>query len=236
MRILILRPEAEGRRVAAILEARGHQAILSPIIQITPTSAPIPSGPFDFVVATSANALQIVNAVPGNLRALPLYGVGTQVADAAKTAGFASVFASALTVAHLAWQIRTERKVGSRALYLAGLPRKPDLEAALLSAKMSVTTVEVYHAHPVAKLSPAATEAIRPGVDIVLHFSRASASAAIEAFEQTKTLDSVAMARHLCLSGDIASALVSRLDWRIEIAREPTLDAMLALIDASEHV
>ena len=236
MRVLVLRPEAEGRRVAAILEARGHQSILAPIIQISPTGAPIPTGPFDFIIATSANALGVVNgSMPPRLLGLPLYGVGTQVEEAAKSAGFAPVFSSALTAAQLSGQIIGERRAGSHALYLAGQPRKPDLESALMSAGLRVTAVDLYRACPVAKLPQPAAEALKEGVDIVLHFSRASASAAIEAFDETKTLDTVAMARHLCLSGDIASALVSRLDWRIEIARRPTLEAMLEMIDRPQE-
>lgn len=236
MRVLILRPKAEGERVAAILAGQGHEPILAPIIQIEPTGAAVPHGPFDFVIATSANALfAIRDGLPKSLLTLPFYGVGTQAEEAARKSGFGHQFVIANTAADLAQRIVMQRRRGERALYLAGQPRKPDLEAQLRAVGVVVTAVDTYHARPVARLPEAAATALRQGVDIVLHFSRASAVAAIEAFERTRTLDAVAMARHLCLSGDIASALVARLDWRIEIARRPTLDDLLGLIDRPQQ-
>lgn len=232
MRVLVLRPEAEARRIADLLTTRGHDPILAPIIRI----APLPPRPFPggiaAVAATSANALRsIVGTLPAQLLELPFHCVGSQARAAAQEAGFRRIETETMTARELGEFLPRKLARGTRLLYLTGRPRKPELEAALAAAGVGVVVVETYEARPVPELPEPAIAAIVNGIDIVLHFSRASAQAALHAFERTGTLDKIAMARHLCLSGDIASALVERLDWRIEVAPEPTLEALLSMVD-----
>ena len=232
MRVLVLRPENEGRRVVALLAERGHEAILAPIIDIRPLPFELPIWDrFDAVLMTSSNALHAVrlNAMP-RLLELPLYCVGLQSAETARVSGFKTIAGHAPSATSLAKRIQADLKHGARILYLAGRPRKPELEAELVGAGFSLSAVELYEALPVRVLPEAAHTALKRGVDVILHFSRASAVAALDAFERAGLIDAAANARQLCLSGDVASALVTRLDWRIEVARSPDMVSLLDLI------
>ncbi|MBY0610664.1 MAG: uroporphyrinogen-III synthase [Beijerinckiaceae bacterium] len=234
MRVLVLRPENEGKRVAALLGERGHEAVLAPIIDIRPLPFALPPpSRFDATLVTSSNALHAIKdkATP-ELLAAPLYCVGLQSAETARLSGFARIAGHTPSASSLAKRIEAELKPGSRMLYLAGRPRKPDLESQLGAAGIAVSPVELYEALPVRSLPEAARSALQRGLDVILHFSRASALAAIDAFGAAGLIDAAANARHLCLSGDVASALVSRLDWRIEVACRPDMISLLDLINA----
>lgn len=233
MRVLVLRPENEGRRVAALLNERGHESILAPIIDIRPLPFVLPTADrFDVVLVTSSNALHAVkDKATSALLQKPFYCVGLQSAETARVSGFATIAGHAPSAVSLAKRMKADLKPGTRILYLAGRPRKPELEAELSASGFSLLTVELYAAHPVQVLPPEAQAGLRRGLDVILHFSRASALAAVDAFARAGVIDAAANARHLCLSGDVASALVSRLDWRIEVAKRPDMISLLDLIE-----
>ena len=56
MRVLLLRPHDEAARAARSLAARGHEATIAPVLTIARREEPLPAGPFDVVLATSAQA------------------------------------------------------------------------------------------------------------------------------------------------------------------------------------
>lgn len=235
MRILVLRPASEGQRVAQLLEARGHEVVFAPILEIRALAVEIPvTTDFDFVIATSANALlKLPKAIPASLFTLPIYVVGEQVAHVAREAGFTKVFAGGATASALSAHLLGGEASCTRGLYLAGIPRKPELETTLKAAGIRLTMCEIYRARPVDVLPKAAGLALRNGLDVILHFSRASAEAALDAFTRAELLVEAANARHLCLSGDVAAVFVDYLDWRIEIASEPSLAAMLERVESA---
>jgi uroporphyrinogen-III synthase len=123
-RVLITRPADLGRETAARLEARGHQAILLPLLDPRPLAWTPPKGDFDALLFTSPQA----PALAGDLaryRHLPAWAIGERTADAVRSAGFADV--------------RVGRG-GGRRLHLAGrdlAPSAPDAD---------VTIVPVYAA------------------------------------------------------------------------------------------
>ena len=232
MRILVLRPAGEGRRVGRALQRLGHEPVLVPLIEIRPRRLNFVLRPaFDFSVVTSANAIAAVAGLaPSWLTAAPLYCVGERCATRARRAGFASIVGCEPTAAELARRISGDGGRGSRALYLAGQPRKPDLEVALAQAGVEVETVETYEAVPVDSIDASAILELGRGIDAVLHFSHASAAAALRVLQQSTSSRHFAAARQLCLSADVATAFHDHPDWRIEIAQRPDLKAMLDLI------
>src|SRR5688572_10284551 len=88
MRILVTRPIDDARRTAARLVEMGHEAILSPVIEIKPTGAAIANEKFDLVIATSSQALRYCGEEARFLRGLPLAVVGARTARAAAKHGF----------------------------------------------------------------------------------------------------------------------------------------------------
>jgi uroporphyrinogen-III synthase len=54
MQILITRPAEQARETAAVLSILGHEAVLSPVVEVAPTDTPWPHGTIDLLVATPA--------------------------------------------------------------------------------------------------------------------------------------------------------------------------------------
>src|SRR5689334_21297294 len=112
MRILVTRPQADGAEIARLLAARGHQALLAPLLEpCFPDGPPLEEGPaldgVTAILATSANGVRALARRTAR-RDLSIYAVGPQTAQEARRAGFSSVHsadgdATALAQAAQAW-------------------------------------------------------------------------------------------------------------------------------------
>lgn len=233
MRVLVTRPEPDASRTAAAVAARGHEVVLSPVSRIDPVSAPPPQGPFDIVLATSANALR--HADPDLLRrmsALPFLGVGTQTAATARGAGFLTVRAAGGSAPQLAELARQAASGGARLLYLAGDPRKPDLEARLGEAGFRIVTHVCYRTRTAERLSAEAEAGLRSGaIGAALHFSRESAARFARLAADAGLAEPSRNLVHCCLSSDTATGLSALGRPRLRIAAQPNEEELLILLD-----
>lgn len=223
MRILVTRPEREARRTAEALRALGHQPVLLPLVRVVATGLPVPHGTFEAIVATSANAFTGVAFEPAH-RKTPLHAVGPRTAEAARHAGFLHVNTGAGAAAALVSRLPGAYPRGAAVLFLAGTPRKPEIETALAAAGMRVTVLETYRAVAVDAPCPEAATTF----DAVLHYSRASAEK-FAAFARKCGL--AGSTRHLCLSPDVALGLNTLPKTQIFIAERPDETSLFALLN-----
>jgi uroporphyrinogen-III synthase len=233
VRILLTRPEADAARTAAALRARGHDTIVAPLlaIEIVP-DADLGAGPWAAILVTSANA---VRAIAGHkrgdeLRRLPVFTVGAHSAQDMRAAGFAEVSSADGNVDDLAKLAAARVPPGARFLYLAGEERSGDLAGALRAQAFTVQTALVYRAVAAGQLPPHAIAALAVGIDAVLHFSRRSAEAYVNAARNSGLTEAaVTKPAHICLSERIAAPLSDAGAVRIRIAARPDEAAMIAL-------
>ena len=223
MRVLVTRPESEARRTAAALHALGHDPVLLPVTQIVATGFPVPEARFDAVVATSANAFA-GSALASDVLAQPLYAVGERTAEAARRAGFAEVRIGSGDAAALSARIRRECVPGAQILFLAGSPRKPELEATLTEAGIRVLTLVTYRSLSTDVACPDTLA----DIDAVLHYSRASAER-FAALVMKCRLDGPL--RHLCLSADVARGLKTLPKAQIFVAERPDESSLFGLLN-----
>ncbi len=170
MRILLTRPEADARKSAEALAARGHHALIAPLFEIVATGIQKPNGQFTALLATSTHAFD--GEITAPIR-LPLNVVGERTAEAAKRNGF--------TLAHVASDGETlARRIGpggEHFLYFAGRERRPELEANLTENGHAVTPWIVYETRNATELPECARRVLVSGeIDAVLHFSTRSAA------------------------------------------------------------
>ena len=92
MRVVVTRPEPDGRRTATALRALGHEVLVAPLMTVQSVAADL-SGHWGAVVITSANAPSAIadNTAKAMLIKLPLFAVGQRSAEAAQEAGFTNV-------------------------------------------------------------------------------------------------------------------------------------------------
>ncbi len=234
VRLLVTRPDPDAERTAAALRACGHIVVVAPLLRIEPVEdAEIAAGPFAAILVTSANAASAIARHQrfAELRALPAFAVGGRSAQAMRDAGFADVASADGDASDLARFVTQRVKGGASLLYLAGADRSGDLAGSL--SAFVVRTVVIYRAVAADVLPSAAVEALAGGVDGVVHFSRRSAAAYVNAVRAAGIGDgALTKPTHFCLSSGVAQALAEAGAADIRTAPEPTESALMALIPA----
>ena len=230
MRVVVTRPMPAAAATARRLAGLGHVPVLAPLLAVEPTGATVPEGPFAAIAATSANAFLgfAKTGLPADLAGLTLHAVGERTAAAGRAAGFRNVVAGGGDATALADHLARHVPAGSRVLYLAGVQRKPDLEARLRAAGLEVAVAEVYAA---GAGEPAALPVeIFDGTEptAVLHYSRRSAEAFVAAGREGGHEAAMVGLPHLCLSHDVAEPLRAAGARIVTVARQPDEEALLA--------
>ena len=240
MQILVTRPIEQAVETAAALAVLGYEAVISPVIEIGATGVPWPKGTIDFLVATSARAFEALQIEPDfptaeARRLLPLYVVGQKTLEAARRAGFTGPAIVAAEAGDLAPRLIAQLRSYTRALYLAGRERKPELEIVCASAGFSLDVLETYAAMAAMRLSDEALTALDEGrIGAVLHYSRRSAAIFLELL-QADGFDP-AILHHIAISEDAAAPLREIDVPSVAIAAQPDEDAMLALLASEDEI
>jgi len=247
MRVLVTRPEPGGKRTAERLAELGHDPVLMPLFETAITAAVDdlpPVAEIGGLIATSARAFAMFDrqdVSESGLRDVPIHVVGPATALAATEAGFRDVRDGGGTALALSKTLSCGGRSGSgegmpmALVYLAGVPRTPVIEAALVSENITHSVVECYKMNEISYSTDILkTDILSPAPDVILLYSANAArrfSTLTDAKELGKTLDST---RFLCLSPAISTEL--HRDWqdRVIVATRPDEDSLLASLAALE--
>ena len=231
MRVLVTRDRHAAAETAATLARLGHEALVAPVIDITPVPTPVPSGPYDAVLATSCHAFTHGPDVRRLSRGLPVFAVGRRTAEAARAAGFEDVRIGDGDGDGLSTLVSLTLPRPARVLYLAGRDRKPSLETLLIGVGFQVEVVESYAAIPVDHWPETIVDRLRDGaIDAALHYSRRSAELALALTERVGIGDPFLLLHHACLSADVAEPLLAAKAFAVAVAAKPDQESLLALL------
>ena len=179
MRVLITRPREDARTLAEALAARGVEAIVEPMIEITPLSA----GDLDLdgvqaILLTSANGARALAAATQR-RDVGVLAVGEATAAAARAAGFAEVVVAGGDVEALAALVEERCDPAAGALiHVSGTVVAGDLGGRLAARGFTVRRAVLYEARAIPALSATAAAALSRGaLDAIVLFSPRTASA-----------------------------------------------------------
>lgn len=224
MKLIITRPRADALALAKTLQAKGHDPVLVPLLEIIPRKRPaIPDKPYQAICLTSANgALKIER-----LRDTPVLAVGEQSAAAARTAGYRQVSHHGGDVtglsAHIAGNCRSS---DGPLLYLSGATTSGDLEGRLRARGFDVDRIVTYDAVPTVPNNVAEVTAAAEGV---LLYSPRTALLWIAAVEKAGVPAHIRRMTHYCLSSAVAARLPQ--SWPRKVADSPDETALLAALD-----
>ena len=242
MRVLLTRPEAESRALAARLAAAGILSVVAPVLRIVPVAGGAPDLAPDLadvraLLFTSVNGVgAFVRLSPR--RDLPVYAVGPATAAAARDAGFAEVESAEGNSDALAALVRRKLAPGPLALlHPSGAEVAGDEWAALEADGYAIRRLVLYRAEPAETLPTAARDALAKGtLDGVLLFSPRTAElfcrlvagrAADGGGSPVATQGLVAY----CLSAAVAAA-AGGVPWRaVRIAAEPNAESLIRLVE-----
>jgi uroporphyrinogen-III synthase len=233
MRILVTRPETVAAGLAAALAARGHEAVVAPLLEIEP----VPGDALDLagcqaILLTSANAVTGL-ATRDAPRELPVFAVGDATAAAAAEAGFGEVRSAGGDARDLARLVlQTLRPTDGALLHACGRDRAVDFAQLLGPHGFEVRRLVVYAARPAARLPAAAADGLARGtIDAVLLFSPRTAATFARLAGEVGLEGACAKVAVVCLSDAVADA-VKGLHWRsVVVARTPDTDAALEAVD-----
>jgi uroporphyrinogen-III synthase len=226
MRVLVTRPREDSARTASLLAAHGHRALLTPIFDVVPIKAELPSD-VDAVIAASANGIRMADAAAlRRLGALPLFAVGAATAAAARAAGFTQVRAGAGDSRDLARLLVDDLPRGARILHLAGRPRR-DESIAALAGRFALHPVETYETIAARSLPAEIAHALRSGLaDAILHFSPRAAQVFGDLTQDAGLLEPAQALLHVFIS---EQAVDPRFTNR-RVADRPSLESVVAAL------
>ncbi|MBI2254876.1 MAG: uroporphyrinogen-III synthase [Proteobacteria bacterium] len=238
MRILVTRPKEDADNFAATLIARGIDVVVEPLLTIQPIANPaIDLAGVQALLFTSANGVRCFAAAEKR-RDLKVFTVGEGSAAAARALGFSNIESAAGDVGSLATLVADRLKAADGVLlHAAGSSLAGDLKGQLEAAGFTVRRVTLYDALTASELSPGTLMNLRlGGIDAVALFSPRSARTFADLWRKASgKADGLKDVTALCLSAAVAREF-NDLDWRrVEIAAQPDIAALLALVDAEQQ-
>jgi uroporphyrinogen-III synthase len=238
--VLVTRPHPDDEATAASLRAKGLDVLLAPMLRFEPAAFHDDADAhYGAVVVTSANALRGIepHLAGSRLLKLPLFAVGEHTATAARRAGFGHVIlahgdAASLRDAVLAGVKAKTLKKASTLLYLAGADLARDLAGELGERGFSVVTYTTYRMNPVASLPQEVSDAFAANrIEAVLHYSRRSARAFLEATRAAGVEISALAIPQCCISDAVALIVRDAGASHVMVARSPDENALFEVLD-----
>lgn len=245
---IITRPEEDAAALSALLEQRGVDSLIAPMLSITPVAGvDLDLQGVQGLLLTSANGARALAAATPR-RDIPVFSVGEATAATARALGFRRVESAEGDVEALsALLVRMAHPGAGTLLHAAGSVTTGDLAGRLRDAGFSVRKVMLYEAHPAEALSPSVVAALREvGSDTapeaplrwVLFFSPRTAATFVRLVEAAGLATACRRLTALCLSENVASQ-AAEIEWQgIQIATRPEQGALVELLqfDASGPV
>ena len=245
MAVLVTRPHPDDETTAAALRARGFEVLQAPMLRFEPVAfQDDEDAQYGAVIVTSTNALRGLTPhlheprlKDSRLLELPLFAVGEHTAAAARSMGFGNVMpaigdANALCDLVLASVKAKALKKTSGLLYLAGADLARDLAGELGARGFTVVTHTTYRMSPVSSLPPETCDAFAASqVEAVLHYSRRSARAFVEAARAAGVEISALAIPQCCISAGVASILRDAGATQVMVAASPDENALFGALD-----
>jgi uroporphyrinogen-III synthase len=235
MAILVTRPQPDNAATVAALRAKGFEVLPAPMLRFEPVAFQDDADArYGAVIVTSANALRAAEGQPAasRLKQLPLFAVGERTAEAARETGFSNVIsadgdATALRDLLMASLRAKTLKKTTTLLYLAGADLARDLAGELGERGFNVVTQTTYRMVPIVSLPRDVCDAFAAsGVEAVLHYSRRSARAFLDAARTGGVEISALAIPQCCLSEAIASIVRDAGATQVMVARSPDEKAL----------
>src|SRR3981189_3118127 len=234
MAVLVTRPAPDDEATASALRARGFEVLRAPMLRFEPVAFHALDERCRGVLVPHANALRgIQPQLKGHrLLELPLIAVGQHRATAARLAGFTHVIsakgdATDLRALVLASVKAKQLNRASTLLHLAGADLARDLASELGEHGLRVVTHTTYKMLPVASLPREGCDAFAANqIEAVLHYSRRSARAFLEAARAGGVEISALAIPQCCISAGVASVVRDAGATQVMAAASPDENAL----------
>lgn len=230
--MLVTRPEPDAQATAERLSALGIAASLAPLMTRQTLRANLPqTNGFAALAITSTNALRALADldVLKPFLLTPVFAVGDRTAHEARLLGFTEVIPAEGTLDSLVTRIALARLSGP-VFYPSGKHLSGDLAQALAPHGLMVVTTPVYEMVAETQIAPDIADGLDRGqFGAALLYSRRTAEVFAQLASPHLTDSQKRSLPMLCLSENVASALIDNHFSRILLADHPSEEAMMAL-------
>lgn len=236
MRLLVTRPEPDAMKLAGLLEERGHEATVEPLMRVSFEDCdPIDLEGAAALIATSRNAVRALtmSAISAGARRLPIFVVGKGTAQEARRVGFEQILVGPGTAADLVPAIAaTLEPAAGLLVHLAGNRLAFDLKGELEQLGFRVMQPTVYRMNAAQALSASTISMINDGeIEGTILMSPHTASIYARLIAKHRLASAARRLGHFCLSTSVASPLAQLGDMRVIVPDRPTLQDLLAEIE-----
>ena len=233
LRVLVTRPGDDGIALSKLLEAKGIQTIIEPLLTKKYFKGPeIDLLNFQALVLTSANGVRAL-AKRTSRRDIRLYAVGDATATTAREAGFGEVYSAAGNIESLADLIAEKSSSADGPfLHIAGSSVAGDLKNLINTAGFVCEREILYEAIAERSLRSSTIGAMKDKqVNVITLYSPRSAERFVDLVRKARLVRVCQEIRVVCLSEAVASN-VREIQWKdVLIAEEPNQESLLAIID-----
>jgi len=235
MAVLVTRPLPDSETTAADLRARGFDVVAAPMLRFEPFAFDEEAeAPYGGIIVTSANAVRAVqpHLAKSPLLKLPVFAVGGHTADTARAAGFTKVLSAngdAIALRDLIIETAKTKKLKKKSplLYLAGEEISRDLPGELRGHGFHVVTHIAYRMVPAKDLPREVVDGFAHGqIEAVLHYSRRSARAFLEAARFGGVEISALALPQCCISAQVAEVVREAGASQVTVAARPDENAL----------
>jgi len=234
MHLLITRPQSDANDWRTAFEARGARISVDPLLTIDyvpPLALPAAQA----VIATSRNALRALALSPALAQAtrLPLFTVGPATTALARDLGFTTIHEGPASARDLVAVItRNASPASGRLLHVSGDKIAFDLGVALVAYGFETHRLVVYGSTPATAFRDTTRDGLSTGaIDTVMLMSPLTAKTFVKCAHESGLFEQCQRLVYVCLSNNVASALVPLVPTRLHIASEPHSQAVFTLIE-----
>ncbi|MDC0074317.1 uroporphyrinogen-III synthase [Alphaproteobacteria bacterium] len=233
MKILINRPIFDSINLKKILEKKGYEVIVLPIIKIIPIKFDIKKfSNISIYIFTSRNAIRSIDDTIFN-KDLPVYVVGEGTAEEAKLKNFKKIIIGKGDVFSLCKQICNDLNPKlENILYLSGKKISFDLLNFLEKYDYNIRRQICYETRELGVFSEKTKNIfIDKEIDAIAFYSKNTAKIFNKLIINSQISDKLYDVKAFCLSKDIASELNHFNRLKIYVSENPNQKSFISLLD-----
>lgn len=228
MRVLITRHLVAAGELGALLDAKGFETQIEPLLKIKFNLRPVPLDDVQALIVTSPNGAVALADCTDN-RKLVIFAVGERTSDILKIEGFTNIKLAGGDVTSLVELVtQTLSPDAGTLVHISSQIIAGDLKGDLMARGFAVRRDILYQAETSSVMS---AEVIRlfaaRKIDVVLFFSNRTAMTFASIISKAGLYKDLDFTHAICLSQSVAKP-IQRFRWRnIEIAETPDQRALI---------
>lgn len=237
--ILITRPEPQNSKTSLWLKDKGYNVISEPLTQIQFFKTPLPPENFDYVIVTSANAVDALMHQDWQLaKSTQVISIAEMTTSKLQAAGFDNIKQSPTPSAQEIpqWLQSIDAIKNKTILRIKAEHEAFNITQQLQHLGAKVIDAKLYEATASTQLSHETIDAINHDqIDAIFHYSKRAIDILDECAQKHKLNEKLAQIYHICISYPTSQIIMLKGWNKISVARRVSDISMLNALEEISH-